>query len=74
MLKSLKAIIDTDGKVRLTEPIHLKTSCCAIVTIIDDTIEGRVPDDITLLSEHTLAVDWNRTEEDEAWSHLQKVQ
>lgn len=26
-----------------------------------------------LLSEQTLAVDWNRREEDEAWAHLQRA-
>lgn len=27
-----------------------------------------------LLSEEALAEDWNRTEEEEAWSHLQQAQ
>ena len=31
-------------------------------------------DEITLLSEPALAEDWNRPEEDVAWSHLQSAQ
>jgi hypothetical protein len=30
-------------------------------------------DEVTLLSEAALAEDWNRPEEDAAWSHLQRA-
>lgn len=73
MLKAIEATIDTNGEVHLKEQVHIKTPCRAIVTIIDDTTEKSV-DEITMLSEQALATDWNRPEEDEAWSHLQQAQ
>jgi hypothetical protein len=72
MLISVEAIIEENGEVRLQQPIHLNSPCRAIVTIFDeksDTIS-----ETALLSEAILSEDWNRPEEDEAWSHLQKVQ
>ena len=67
MLKSIKAVIESDGSVRLEEPVHLDGPHAAIVTIIDEPIVSET----ALFSEHALAEDWNRAEEDEAWSHLQ---
>jgi hypothetical protein len=67
MLKTVEATIETDGRIRLLEPLHLRHSCRAIVTIMD---EAEVPE-TALLSQQTLAHDWERPEEDAAWSHLQ---
>jgi len=67
MLKSVEATIETDGRVRLLEPIHLTHSCRAIVTIMD---EPETPE-TALLSQQALARDWERPEEEAAWSHLQ---
>jgi len=69
MSRSVEAIIDPDGEVRLRQPVRLTRACRAIVTIIDDS---DVPE-TALLSEQALAEDWDRPEEDEAWSHLQQV-
>jgi len=71
MLKSIEAIIYHDGRIRLLEAIRLRTSRKAIVTILEE--EAGIPkvDEITLASEEALAEDWNRPEEDKAWSHLQ---
>ncbi len=77
MLKAIEATIEPDGQVRLREPVRLSHVCRAIVTIIDDAAESRQLPQIcesALLSEAALAQDWNRTEEEEAWSHLQPVQ
>ena len=41
----------------------------ALVTVLDEPAE--LPGETALLAEAALAVDWNRTEEDAAWSHLQ---
>jgi len=71
MLKSLEAIIEKSGEVHLKEPIHLTSPCRAIVTIFDE--KSGVIAETALLSEAALSEDWNRPEEDEAWSHLQKV-
>jgi hypothetical protein len=67
MLKAVEATIETDGQIHLLEPLHLHHSCRAIVTIMD---EPEVPE-TALLSEQALARDWERPEEDVAWSHLQ---
>lgn len=69
MLKSLEAVIDENGEVRLTKPVRLPHACRAIVTIIQE--DGT--SEIALLSENSLARDWSRPEEDEAWSHLQQA-
>ena len=71
MLKSIEAVIYHDGSVKLKEAIRLKKSRKAIVTILDEEIDTSEIDEITLLSEAALTEDWNRKEEDEAWSHLQ---
>ena len=67
MLKAVEATIETDGQVHLLEPLRLGHACRAIVTIIEE------PDasETALLSQHALAHDWERPEEDVAWSHLQ---
>ena len=70
MLKSIEAVIERDGGIHLKEPIHLVHACRAIVTIIE---EPHIPE-TALLSETALAEDWNRPEEEEAWSHLQSAQ
>ena len=45
----------------------------AFVTVLADEPTITVPE-TALLSEAALAEDWNRPEEDAAWSHLQQVQ
>ena len=69
MLKSVEATIEVDGEIRLRESVRLPHACRAIVTII---AESDIPE-TALLSEAALGEDWNRPEEEEAWSHLQKV-
>ena len=71
MLISVEAIIEKDGKVHLQKPVHLNSPCRAIVTIFDE--KSDTTSETALLSEAVLSEDWNRPEEDEAWSHLQKV-
>ena len=67
MLKSVKATIETNGEVHLLEPLRVRHACRAILTIID---EPEIPE-TALLSQQALACDWERPEEDAAWSHLQ---
>ena len=72
MHRTLEAIIDEHGTIRLLEPVPLPTGRRVLVTILDE--EQIFPiDNVTLLSEAALAEDWNRPEEDAAWSHLQPV-
>ena len=67
MLKAVEATIERNGEIHLIEPLQLAHSCRAIVTIMD---QPDVPE-TALLSQQTLAHDWERPEEDAAWSHLQ---
>lgn len=70
MLKSVEATIDKNGEVKLKEPIRLSSPCRAIVTILDENMNS--VSETALLSQAVLSKDWERPEEDEAWSHLQK--
>jgi hypothetical protein len=73
MIQAVEAIIDPDGNVHLLEPVKLSTSKKAIVTILEDNPVISISE-TALLSEASLAEDWLKTEEDEAWSHLQLAQ
>ena len=72
MLQTFEGIIDKNGKLRLLEPVRQPKSRRVIITILneeptDETIN------LALLSEPALARDWERPEEDEAWSHLSQL-
>jgi predicted DNA-binding antitoxin AbrB/MazE fold protein len=68
MDKVFEAIVETDGRIKLTSPLELKRGCRVLVTIPsekeDATLNG------LLLSEQSLKADWLNPEEDAAWSHL----
>ncbi|MDQ2785453.1 MAG: hypothetical protein M3Y58_10695 [Chloroflexota bacterium] len=68
MLRTVEAVIDEQGNIRLREPVHLSATRRALVTILEDE-----PAETALLSESALAEDWNRPEEDAAWSHLEQA-
>lgn len=70
MIRTIEAIIDEHGAVRLLEPVHLPAARRALVTILEEE-PASAADETALLSEAALAADWNRPEEDAAWSHLQ---
>jgi len=67
-MRTAEAIIQPNGEVKLTEPVHVQSPRRALVTILEE--EPQVHD-AALLSEAALAEDWNRPEEDAAWAHLQ---
>lgn len=74
MHKTIEAIIDEKGRVRLLEPVLLSRSTRALVTILDEANDSTETDEsleTANLSESSLAVDWDRPEEDAAWEHLQ---
>jgi hypothetical protein len=73
MIKTVEAVIDEHGNVRLLEPVHPDGVRRALVMILDERPTDR-PTETALLSEAALAEDWNRPEENEAWKHLQEVQ
>jgi hypothetical protein len=69
MIQTVEAVVDGQGRVRLLGPVRVAGLQRALVTILDEPAE--VPGEAALLAEPALAVDWNRSEEDAAWSHLQ---
>jgi hypothetical protein len=71
MLMTVEAIIDPTGIVRILQPIAISTSRRALVTILDEPVFDIA--ETALLSEASLAEDWLRPEEDEAWSYLQRA-
>ena len=66
-MRTVRAMVDTQGNVRLLESVEIEVACKAFVTILDDE-----EPESALLSEEALARDWLRPEEDEAWAHLQQ--
>jgi hypothetical protein len=70
MIRTVEATIDEHGAVRLLDPVELPAPRRALVTILEEEPTDD-PNEPALLSEAALAQDWNRPEEDEAWSHLQ---
>jgi hypothetical protein len=70
MIRTIEARIDEQGKVHVLETIRLAGPRRALVTILDEEPSEHMHE-TALLSEAALAEDWNRPEEDAAWSHLQ---
>jgi hypothetical protein len=73
MIQTVEAVIDENGKVQLLEDVRLPGARRALVTILEEEPAAGVAE-TALLSEQSLAEDWNRPEEDDAWSHLQQAQ
>ena len=69
MIRTVEALIDEHGNVRLLESVPLQAPRRAVVIILDEAATPVA--ETALLSERSLAEDWNRPEEDAAWSHLQ---
>lgn len=70
-MRTVEAIIDEQGAGRLSEDVHLPGARRALVTILGERPTTR-DNEAALPSETALARDWERSEEDEAWSHLQQ--
>lgn len=70
MHKTVEAIIDKDGRVRLLEPLAVEHPTRALVTVLEERSLGEAGE-TALLSEAALSEDWKRDEEDDAWQHLQ---
>ncbi len=71
MIQTVEGVIDTNGVIRLLETVSLAGARRALVMILDEE-PGVYPNETALLSEAALAEDWNRPEEDAAWSYLQQ--
>jgi predicted DNA-binding antitoxin AbrB/MazE fold protein len=68
MFPTIEAEVDENGHIRPREPVVLPPGTRVLVTVLE--AEATEP---ALLSEPSLAEDWNRPEEDAAWSHLPRV-
>lgn len=71
MIRTVEAVIDEQGNVRLLERVELSSVRRALVMILEDA-PALLADETALLSEPALGRDWNRPEEEAAWSHLQQ--
>ena len=69
MIRTVEAVIDEQGNVKLLEPVRPTSARRALVTILEEEPVAET----ALLSEAALAEDWNRPEENEAWAHLQSA-
>ena len=65
MHTTIEAEVDEKGNIRPKEPVRLAPGSRVLITVLEP--EGV---DTALLSEPSLAADWQRPEEDAAWSHL----
>ena len=72
MLQAIEAITDQNGIVRLLEPIKLPKHRRVIITILEEEADEDLTN-LALISEAVLAKEWERPEEDEAWSHLAQL-
>lgn len=68
MIQTVEAVIDAGGRVRLLGEVNVTGPRRALVTVLEEP--AAIPGEAALLAEAALA-DWNRPEEDAAWSHLQ---
>ncbi|MBF0309995.1 MAG: hypothetical protein HQL56_10755 [Magnetococcales bacterium] len=74
MLKTVEAEIGVDGQVRLWEPLPLTCRQRAGVTVpesVPDDAEEQHNRAVLHVTEKSLAQDWDRPEEEEAWAYLQ---
>ena len=69
-MRTIEAVISKDGEICLLEPIADGSEHRAIVVLLDEA--GISTEQTAALSEPALR-DWNRPEEDSAWSHLQQA-
>ena len=68
---TVEAVIDEQGNVKILQPIALQGARRALVVVLDEPVLPVA--ETALLSEASLAEDWMRPEEDEAWSYLKRA-
>lgn len=69
MIQTVEAVVEADGRVRLLGAVRGGGPRRALVIVLEES--AAAPGETALLAEPALAEDWNRPEEDAAWSHLQ---
>lgn len=70
MIQTIEAIIDEEGQIYLLQAVRLLSPRRALVTILEEEPTRSIPE-TALMSEAAWAEEWDRPEEDAAWSHLQ---
>ena len=65
MFTTIEAEVDEQGNIRPKEPVTLPPGARVLITVLE--VEGT---ETALLSEAALSADWDRPEEEAAWSHL----
>ena len=73
MPATYEAQTDEQGNLCLPANIKLPEGCRVLITVLDENPRQQVNDE-ALLSEKALAEDWDKPEEDEAWSSLGREQ
>ena len=73
MSRTIEAEITEKGDLHVLEPVYLPVGRRIWITILDEKPLISIPE-TALLSESSLAEDWNKPEEDAAWSYLQSDQ
>ena len=63
MLRTIEAVIEPDGNVRLLEPVTLTTAHRALVTVLEESGD----DEASTLTSEPVRAEWNRAE-DAAWA------
>ena len=69
MKATIEAEVDEKGNIRLKEAVSLRPGSRVLVTVVQEA-----PAETALLSEASLAADWNRPEEDAAWATFGQAQ
>ena len=67
MRPTIEAEVDEKGNIRPKEPVSLPPGSQLLITVLG----GPAASETALLSEASLAADWNRPEEDAAWAGLE---
>lgn len=70
MVQKVEAVVEADGRVRLLGEVDVPGPRRAVVTVLLDP-PAESPGGAALLAQQALAADWDRQEEDAAWSNLQ---
>jgi hypothetical protein len=69
MEKHYEAVVEPDGLIHLDAPGYMEKGFRNLFIIPQTNLDTAVSG--IALSEPSLSADWNNSEEDEAWSHLQ---
>ena len=73
MPATYEALTDGQGNLCLPANIQLPEGCRVLITVLNELPKTQINDE-ALLSEQSLAEDWDKPDEDEAWASLSREQ